>query len=201
MNKLLSVRQKAAELNISLSGLRKTRHLYKHIKKSPHKYLYFAEDPLEAHCPITENVPQASPKSRRHRRRNVPFGQENYHNCPAGSGNSFQLVNQMRAKASLEGKMKPEEISSLTEAMAIKIKDNHKEIVDQKRSETLHKVYSENERIRKKDPSRYGTLHPRGPLIDISTPWKDLYEKPKTEYDLALEELGENSSTKKYYEI
>jgi hypothetical protein len=107
----------------------------------------------------------------------------------------------MRAKASLEGKMKPEEISSLTEAMAIKIKDNHKEIVDQKRSETLHKVYSENERLRKKDPSRYGTLHPRGPLIDISTPWKDLYEKPKTEYDLALEELGENSSTKKYYEI
>ena len=36
-------------------------------------------------------------------------------------------------------------------------------------------------------------------LVDVSTPWKNLFETPKTEYDVALEELGENSSEKKYY--
>ena len=29
--------------------------------------------------------------------------------------------------------------------------------------------------------------------------WENLFETPKTEYDVALEELGENSSEKKYY--
>ena len=39
----------------------------------------------------------------------------------------------------------------------------------------------------------------RGRLIDITTPWKNLFETPKTEYDVALEELGDNFSGKKYY--
>ena len=37
--KILTAKQKAEELGVSLSGLAKTRHLYKHIKKSPRKYL------------------------------------------------------------------------------------------------------------------------------------------------------------------
>jgi len=47
MFKYLSAKEKARELGITTSGLAKTRHLYKHIKKSPHKYLYFKEDPRE----------------------------------------------------------------------------------------------------------------------------------------------------------
>ncbi len=39
----------------------------------------------------------------------------------------------------------------------------------------------------------------RSRVIDVQTPWKNLFETPKTEYDVALEELGENSSEKKYY--
>ena len=45
MFKYLSAKEKAQELGITTSGLAKTRHLYKHIKKSPRKYLYFKEDP------------------------------------------------------------------------------------------------------------------------------------------------------------
>ena len=43
MTKYLSAKEKAKELGITTGGLAKTRHLYKHIRKSPHKYLYFAE--------------------------------------------------------------------------------------------------------------------------------------------------------------
>ena len=39
----------------------------------------------------------------------------------------------------------------------------------------------------------------RNAIVDVRTPWKNLFETPKTEYDVALEELGENSSEKKYY--
>ena len=35
-------------------------------------------------------------------------------------------------------------------------------------------------------------------VVDVQTPWKNLYETPKTEYDLALEELGDTPE-KKYY--
>tara|TARA_R110002020_G_scaffold269992_1_gene485310 strand:- start:281 stop:601 length:321 start_codon:yes stop_codon:yes gene_type:complete len=106
----------------------------------------------------------------------------------------------MRAKASLEGSGTEEEIKSMDEALAIKIKDNHKEIVEQKRAQTLSKIYQENERLRKKDPSRYGTMFPRTPLVDFSTPWKDLYPREKSEWDKALEDLqGENLGDIKYY--
>ena len=36
-------------------------------------------------------------------------------------------------------------------------------------------------------------------IVDVRTPWKNLFETPKTEYDAALEELGEQPSKKKYY--
>ena len=57
------------------------------------------------------------------------------------------------------------------------------------------------ERARKKDPSRYGGMirGARDRSVNFRTPWKNLFETPKTEYDVALEELGENSSEKKYY--
>ena len=197
MSKILSAKQKADELGISLRALAKTRHLYKHIPKSPRKYLYFAEDQREA---VRPNIGQSSVKSRSGRRRNVPFGEENYHKAPGGSGEKLKVLNQMRAKASLEKKGSPEEIKSMDLALAIKIKDNHKEIVEQKRAETLSRVYQENERLRKKDPSRYGSMNPRTPLINFSTPWKDLYPQEKSEYDRALEDLqGDNLGDKKYY--
>ena len=56
------------------------------------------------------------------------------------------MYNQMRAKASLEGKVKPEEIQSLTEAMTIKIKDNHKEIVEQKRAQRISELQQKDAR-------------------------------------------------------
>ena len=140
MTKILSAKQKAEELGITPSGLAKTRHLYKHIKKSPRKYLYFEEDPREVVRPNTvsrPDIPVNSSTPRSHRRRGVPFGEENYHKCPSGSGEKLKVLNQMRAKASLEGKLKSEEIQSLTEAMTINIKDNHKEIVEQKRAQRI----------------------------------------------------------------
>ena len=47
--------------------------------------------------------------------------------------------------------------------------------------------------------TKFGAPGNRTRLVDVSTPWKNLFETPKTEYDVALEELGENSSEKKYY--
>ena len=199
MSKLLSAKDKAKELGISTNGLAKTRHLYKHIKISPRKYMYFKQDEAEAVRPNKVNVPDV-PVNSRSRRRDVPFGEENYHKAPGGSGEKLKVLNQMRAKASLEKSGTPEEIKSMDLALAIKIKDNHKEIVEQKRAETLSRVYQENERLRKKDPSRYGSMNPRTPLINFSTPWKDLYPQEKSEYDRALEDLqGDNLGDKKYY--
>ena len=196
---LFSSKQKANEVGISLRALAKTRHLYKYIKKSPRKFLYFEEDPREA---IRPNIDPSSVGSvkRRSRRRDVPFGETNYHKAPSGSGNSLQLLNQMRAKAALEGKVKPGEIQSLTEAMTIKIKDNHKEIVEQKRAQKIAEIQQQDERQRRKDPRRYGHFNPRGRVIDLRTNWNEIFPREKDEYDLALEELGENSSEKEYYD-
>ena len=55
--KILTAQQKAAELGITASGLAKTRHLYKHIRKSPHKYLYFAEEARDIVRPNSGPVP------------------------------------------------------------------------------------------------------------------------------------------------
>ena len=50
-----------------------------------------------------------------------------------------------------------------------------------------------------KDPKRYGHFNPRGRLIDLKTNWNEIFPREKDEYDLAIEELGENSSEKEYY--
>jgi len=166
MFKYLSAKEKAKELGITTSGLAKTRHLYKHIKKSPHKYLYFEEDPQEVVRPNTvsgPNTPGNSRTPRSNRRRNVPFGEENYSKAPGGSGEKLRVLNQMRAKASLEGSVAPDELNSLTEAMALKIKDNHKEIIEEKRKRLQSELLAEDRR-RQEDLKR----RPRG-LINLST--------------------------------
>lgn len=205
MTKILSAKEKAKELGITTNGLAKTRHLYKHIKKSPRKYLYFKEDPREVVRPNITNAPHNTDNSRPpkfHRRRNVPFGEENYHKMPGGSGVKAKVLNQMRAKASLEGLGTPEEIKSMTAAMSINIKENHKNIVEQEQNRKRTEWAREEERMRKKDPSRYGGMirgNNRGRLVDFTTTWKELFSTPKTEYDEALEELKDTSGPKYYY--
>ena len=194
MNKYLTAKQKADELGITTRGLAKTRHLYKHIQKSPRKFLYFKEDPREAFRPNVVGSSVSSvgtPKSpRTHRRRNVPYGEENYHKAPGGSGNSLRLLNQMRAKAALEGKGTEEELKSMDQALAIKIKDNHKDIVEKKQFELQTKITIENERLRREDPSYYGRMlyGPVTPVKPHRTPWKDLYPKEPDEYDRYTQE-------------
>ena len=83
--------------------------------------------------------------------------------------------------------------------MAIKIKDNHKEIVEQKRAQKISELQQEDERQRRKDPRRYGYFNPRGRLINLRTKWNEIFPREKDEYERALEELGENSSEKEYY--
>ena len=194
MNKYLTAKQKAEELGITTRGLAKTRHLYKHIQKSPRKFLYFKEDPREAVRPngVGSSVSSVgTPKSpRTHRRRNVPYGEENYHKAPGGSGNSLRLLNQMRAKASLESKGTEEELKSMDQALAIKIKDNHKDIVEKKQFELQTKITIENERLRREDPSYYGRMlyGPVTPVKPHRTPWTDLFPKEPDEYDRYTQE-------------
>ena len=106
----------------------------------------------------------------------------------------------MRAKAALEGKVAPGDLKYLDGAMAIKIKDNARQIVEQEQNKKRSKLLAEEQRIRENDPSRYGgpIRGNRTPLIDVRTPWKNLFETPKTEYDDALEEL-EDTPKNRYY--
>ncbi len=166
MFKYLSAKEKARELGITTRGLAKTRHLYKHIQKSPRKYLYFKEDPREIVRPngVGSSVSSLTPKPpRSHRRRHVPYGEENYHKAPGGSGNSLRLLNQMRAKASLEGKGTQEELRSMDRALAIKIKSNHKEIVEEHQRRLQSQLMSEDTARQKLFKRR-----PQG-LINLST--------------------------------
>ena len=202
MFKYLTAKEKAQELGITTSGLAKTRHLYKHIKKSPHKYLYFKEEDRDIVRPNTVNAPGTpgnSRASRSHRRREVPFEQDNYHKAKGRNGQHFKVLNQMRAKASLEGKCTKEELRSMDEALAIKIKDNHKEIVEQKQFELQSKITLENERLRKSSPSYYGRMlyGSNPPVITHRTPWKDLYPKEPDEYERYTQENPQEK--KKYY--
>ena len=166
MFKYLSAKEKARELGITTSGLAKTRHLYKYIKKSPHKYLYFKEDPREVVRPNTVNAPGTPENSRtprQHRRRNVPFEQDNYHKAKGRNGQHFKVLNQMRAKASLEGKCTKEELRSMDRALAIKIKSNHKEIVEEHQRRLQSQLMSEDTARQKLFKRR-----PQG-LINLST--------------------------------
>jgi len=166
MIKYLSAKEKARELGITTSGLAKTRHLYKHIKKSPHKYLYFAEEDRDIIRPNTlpgPLNPGYSRASRAHRRRNVTFGTESYHKAKGRNGEHFKLLNQMRAKASLEGKATQEELRSMDRALAIKIKSNHKEIVEEEQRRLQSELMA-NDRRRQEELKR----RPQG-LINLST--------------------------------
>ena len=150
--------------------------------------------------PIKAIAPLGSPKSPRIRRRDVPFGEKNYHKCPSGSGDKLKLYNQMRSKMALEGGLSKEEQESFTPSLAYKVKENHKEINEQRKAKIRSELMAQEEKARKRDPSRYGGMirGARGELIDITTPWKNLFETPKTEYDEALEN-AEDTPGKKYY--
>ena len=200
MTKILSAKEKAMELGITTSELAKTRHLYKHIRKSPHKYLYFAEEAQDIVRPNMVKAPLIPVNSRSLRRRNVPPENTNYHKAPGGSGDKLKVLNQMRAKASLEGKIAPGDLKYLDGAMAIKIKDNARQIVEQEQNKKRAEFFAKEEQLRKKDPTRYGGMvrGNRTRLVDVSTPWKNLFETSKTEYDVALEEL-EDTPKNRYY--
>ena len=106
----------------------------------------------------------------------------------------------MRAKASLEGKVAPGDLKYLDGAMAIKIKDNARQIVEQEQNRKRAELLAEEQRIRNNDPKRYGGLirgH-RTRIDDVRTPWSNLFATPKTEYDEALEEL-EDTPKNRYY--
>ena len=107
------------------------------------------------------------------RRRHVSPEDTNYHKAPGGgSGEKLKVLNQMRAKASLEGKVAPEDLKYLDGAMAIKIKDNARQIVEQEQNRKRAELLAEEQRLRNNDPKRYGGLlrSNRTPLIDVRTP-------------------------------
>ena len=193
--KLLTAQEKAKELKISMRALAKSRHLYRYIQKSPRKFLYFEEDPREEHRPI---VHVGSDKIR-YKRRNVDPDKTNYSSCPGGSGQDFKLLNQMRAKASLEGKVKPGDLKYLSPAMAIKIKENAQEIVEQDQAKKRSEFFANEERARKKDPRRYGGLYnPKlvRPRYNIDL-LRDQQEDKKNMQKNILENIP--GTTKKYY--
>tara|TARA_Y100001963_G_C6786627_1_gene453170 strand:+ start:3515 stop:4144 length:630 start_codon:yes stop_codon:yes gene_type:complete len=194
MTKYLTAQEKAHELGITTRGLAKTRHLYKHIQKSPRKFLYFKEDLREIVRPngvggSVSTVGTLKPP-RSHRRRNVPFGEENYHKCPSGSGNNLQRLNQLRAKLAYEGKFSDDEIRNIDRATEYQITNNNKEIVEKKQTELNIKIALENDRARREDPTRYGRMltgHVT-PVISDRTPWKELNPKEPDEYERYLKE-------------
>ena len=144
MTKILTAKQKSEELGISLSGLAKSRHLYKHIKKSPRKYLYFEEEirPFIPEAPVTV-------ASSRSRRRDVPFGDTQYHKAKGRSGEHFKLLNQMRSKVALEGKIPPEKLNDFNEALAHKVNENYEEINEQRKAQLQQELMRNDENARK----------------------------------------------------
>ena len=144
MTKILTAKQKSEELGISLSGLAKSRHLYKHIKKSPRKYLYFKEEDRPF---IPE--PLVNVVNSRSRRRNVPFGDTQYHKAKGRSGEHFKLLNQMRSKVALEGKIPPEKLNDFNEALAHKVNENYEEINEQRKAQLQQELMRNDENARK----------------------------------------------------
>ena len=100
----------------------------------------------------------------------------------------------------LEGTIPKEEQEAFKGALAYKVKENYKEIDEQRKAKIRAELQQEEERTRKKDPSRYGEMirNSRHRVIDVQTPWRNLFETPKTEYDEALEN-AEDAPGKKYY--
>ena len=191
MTKILTAKQKAEELGISLSGLAKSRHLYKHIKKSPRKYLYFKEEdrPFIPEPPVTV----VSSRSRI-RRRNVPFGKTLYSKAPGGSGEKLKVLNQMRSKMALEGKIPKGEQEAFTEALAHTVKNNYKEIDEQRRSQLQQELLRNDENVRKRISRNRNPIQAepvrKYPYTNMSgyypgppsTRWSDEPKKPRKVY-------------------
>jgi len=189
MTKILTAKQKAEELGISLSGLAKSRHLYKHIKKSPRKYLYFEEEdrPFIPEAPVTV-------ASSRSRRRNVPFGKTLYSKAPGGSGEKLKVLNQMRSKMALEGKIPKGEQEAFTEALAHTVKNNYKEIDEQRRSQLQQELLRNDENVRKRISRNRNPIQAepvrKYPYTNMSgyypgppsTRWSDEPKKPRKVY-------------------
>ena len=92
----------------------------------------------------------ANPDKRsRIRRRGVPFGNTNYSKAPSGSGEHFKLLNQMRSKMALEASIPKEEQEALTGALAQTVKENYKEINEQRRHKLQMELMAEDENTRK----------------------------------------------------
>ena len=100
----------------------------------------------------------------------------------------------------LEGTIPKEKQEAFKGALAYKVKENYKEIDEQRKAKIRSELLAEEERARKKDPSRYGGMirGARDRSVNFRTPWKNLFETPKTEYDEALEN-AEDTPGKKYY--
>ena len=73
-------------------------------------------------------------------------------------------------------------------------------IMEQEQNRKRAELPAEEQQLRKKDPTRYGGMirGNRTRLVDVSTPWSNLFETPKTEYDETLEN-AEDAPGKKYY--
>ena len=71
----------------------------------------------------------------------------------------------------LEGTIPKEEQEAFKGALAYKVKENYKEIDEQRKAKIRSELQQEEERARKKNPSRYGGMirGARGRLIDFST--------------------------------
>ena len=189
MTKILTAKQKAEELGISLSGLAKSRHLYKHIKKSPRKYLYFEEEdrPFIPEAPVTVVNSRSS-------RRNVPFGKTLYSKAPGGSGEKLKVLNQMRSKMALEGKIPKGEQEAFTEALAHTVKNNYKEIDEQRRSQLQQELLRNDENVRKRISRNRNPIQAepvrKYPYTNMSgyypgppsTRWSDEPKKPRKVY-------------------
>jgi len=150
MTKLLTALEKATELGISTNGLAKTRHLYKHIKKSPRKYLYFKEDEAEAIRPNKVIAPDIPDNSRsKIRRRDIPLGDTQYSKVKGRGGEHFKILNQMRSKLALEGKIPKEKLNDFNEALAHKVNENYEEINENRKLQLAMKIQREDEEARR----------------------------------------------------
>ena len=149
--KILTAKQKSEELGISMRALAKSRHLYKHKPISPRKFLYFEEETDGIVRPIIAqgSVNSVGSGPRSNRRRNVPFGNTNYSKAPGGSGENLKLLNQMRSKVALEGKIPPEKLNDFNEALAHKVNENYEEINEQRKAQLQQELMRQDEATRK----------------------------------------------------
>ena len=197
MSKILTAKQKADELGISMRSLARTRHLYKHKPISARKFLYYEDDPKEAIRPSIEKPSDVSNKDRSwsvSKRRNVPFGKTLYSKAPAGSGEKLKVLNQMRSKMALEGKIPKGEQEAFTEALAHTVKNNYKEIDEQRRSQLQQELLRNDENVRKRISRNRNPIQAepvrKYPYTNMSgyypgppsTRWSDEPKKPRKVY-------------------